>query len=739
MNKQFIFISIALTAAVSAVFLCISVFGENQAMIVIDDVAAYYYIRKSYVWMAACFFCLSMIIVRRFHALYINKRRDAERFMLKAEEILRLLVNDTPDLIFFKDAEGRYLEINDSSLELFGFDRESSKGMKKNQLDELSPLYRQISGNCSTMDMKAWEQGSIIRSTEIITMPDGETRSYDIIKSPVFYKNGKRKGIVTLARDISDYKKTEQKLERKEKILRATLNATDDGILVVDNNRQILDGNDMYFSMWKIPYDIYSLNNEAANIKFIMKQLVDPDNFEAWVNFTYEIPISEYYQAELLDGRVFDIYSAPLMDKGHMIGRVWSFRDITARVSAENELQRSEERYRTLVELSPDAIFVSTQEKIAFSNIAGIKLLGADSMEEIYQKSIHDFVHQDRRNLTGQSFSDIINGKVKKLVVDHEIVQLNGKSIEIEAVCSIVPYKGENAVMCVVRDISERRNNEDIKRRIDENLQLVNKTLEYDKIRTEYFANISHEIKTPLNVIIGTLQLFELIINDQHENEGFDRLAKYNSIMKHNCFRLLRMFNNLIYITEVDSGFIDMNYQNHDLVQILKNLMSVSGRFVERKGAHLETSMNPLSLRIACDAEKIKRVLLNLLSNAVKFTEKGDEIRVSLYNDEDYAYISVKDTGIGIEENMKGAIFERFRQVDKSFTRKCEGSGIGLYLAKSLVEMHGGSIEVISEYGKGSEFIMKLPIWFIGNEEIAAAGTLSTNIDMVSIEFSDIY
>jgi signal transduction histidine kinase len=105
------------------------------------------------------------------------------------------------------------------------------------------------------------------------------------------------------------------------------------------------------------------------------------------------------------------------------------------------------------------------------------------------------------------------------------------------------------------------------------------------------------------------------------------------------------------------------------------------------------------------------------------------------------AYISIKDTGIGIPEDMREIIFQKFRQVDKSFTRSCEGSGIGLSLAKSLVEMHNGSIDVISEYGKGSEFIIKLPLFHINDDEIAATADQTANMcmDAVDIEFSDIY
>jgi signal transduction histidine kinase len=146
-------------------------------------------------------------------------------------------------------------------------------------------------------------------------------------------------------------------------------------------------------------------------------------------------------------------------------------------------------------------------------------------------------------------------------------------------------------------------------------------------------------------------------------------------------------------------------------------------------------------METACDYDKIERVILNLLSNAVKFTEKGGRISISLYSKNNCAYISVKDTGIGIPDEMKEVIFQRFRQVDKSFTRKCEGSGIGLSLAKSLVEMHHGSIKVKSKYGKGSEFIVKLPLILLDDNEIAAAveDTASVCIDRTKIEFSDIY
>ncbi len=741
MKKWRVFFGFLLIFAITAFLSCLIVHGSSDVRAFFDDPTTFYKIKKSVVLAVVISFFLILLLAQIIVLTTVNKRRDADISLMGSEDVLRILINGTPDLIFFKDADGRYLEINDSMLRLFGFDTKSYKGKLKQELDESSLLYKSVSGSCLISDEKAWNKGSIYRTTEIIDMSDGAKRIYDVIKAPIFYKDGRRKGIVTMARDITTYKEAEEKLEKKEKILRATLNATDDGILVVDNNGRVLEANDLFYNMWNIPFDVYSLNSAAANQKFIKKQLINPDTFEAWVNFTYEVPETEHYTAELKDKRIYDIFSPPLMHKDHMIGRVYSCRDITARLNAEMELHKSEERYRTLVELSPDAIFVSVDGKVVFTNMAGVKILGAKDREDIYEKSIQDIVHPDTKALMEKHLNGIINGEEKKSMFEHRIVRFDGQCIDTESVCSVVPYRGEKAVMCVVRDISERKRNEELKHKMDENMKLVRETLEYDKLKTEFFANISHEVKTPLNIIIGALQLSEHILNDKKDKDKFEKLTKYTAIMRQNCFRLLRLLNNLIYITEIDSGFVDMHVQNHDLVQIVKNLMSAASKFIENKGVQLELTIDVTSLETACDAEKIERVLLNLLSNAIKFTEEGDKICVSLYSMKNCAYISVKDTGIGIPDEMKEIIFQRFRQVDKSFTRKCEGSGIGLYLVKSLVEMHNGSVRVKSEYGKGSEFIVKLPMMLMNDDEIAAAveETASVCMDMVNIEFSDIY
>ncbi|MDF2879427.1 MAG: sensor signal transduction histidine kinase, partial [Clostridia bacterium] len=145
---------------------------------------------------------------------------------------------------------------------------------------------------------------------------------------------------------------------------------------------------------------------------------------------------------------------------------------------------------------------------------------------------------------------------------------------------------------------------------------------------------------------------------------------------------------------------------------------------------------------VACDSDKIERIILNLLSNAIKFTKSGGKIEVTLADADDTIKISIKDTGIGIPKEKQNFIFERFIQIDKSLSRNREGSGIGLSLVKSLVELHNGNISVNSVHGQGSEFIIVLPAFVLPQAEVSLdfpSAPIESKIDRINIEFSDIY
>lgn len=185
---------------------------------------------------------------------------------------------------------------------------------------------------------------------------------------------------------------------------------------------------------------------------------------------------------------------------------------------------------------------------------------------------------------------------------------------------------------------------------------------------------------------------------------------------------------------------LKLNLHNHNIVSIVEDITLSVGEYVKSRGVNLIFDTDVEEKYMAVDDDKIERIMLNLLSNAVKFTNKDDEILVTVEDNDDFVIISVKDTGVGIPEDKLKMIFDRFAQVDKTLTRNREGSGIGLSLVKTLTEMHGGNIKVNSKLEEGSEFIIELPVTLVEeNEEVSITQYNDSKVDKVLIEFSDIY
>ena len=259
--------------------------------------------------------------------------------------------------------------------------------------------------------------------------------------------------------------------------------------------------------------------------------------------------------------------------------------------------------------------------------------------------------------------------------------------------------------------------------------------------KSEFIANMSHELRTPINVTLAGVQLFELYLKSDIYFDK-EKSAKHLKAMKRNCMRLLRLVNNLIDTTKIDAGFYEPNFRNQDIVSLIKRIaMSVSD-YAKQRNINLSFFTDVEEMLILCDVDMIERIMLNIISNAIKFTE--NYVEINIYNKESTVVISVKDNGIGIEEENQNIIFERYKQVSKLFTRENEGSGIGLSLTKSLVEMHDGNISVKSEYGKGSEFIIELPAQYDFSKECIVyndneAEDKDKFIEKMNVEFSDIY
>jgi signal transduction histidine kinase len=229
------------------------------------------------------------------------------------------------------------------------------------------------------------------------------------------------------------------------------------------------------------------------------------------------------------------------------------------------------------------------------------------------------------------------------------------------------------------------------------------KLQELDHLKSQFFANISHEFRTPLTLILAPLESF-LKQSDIPEDQ-----RKHFHIMHQNGLRLLKLINNLLDLAKIDTGKMALSYSKTDLAAFIKGVVSSLTFLAEKKQLRLSFCDEGSPIAFYFDRDKIEKVLLNLIFNAIKFTEPGGRIDLSCGEREGHVLIQVSDTGIGITEENLPKLFNRFTQIDASATRRHEGTGVGLALSKELVELHQGEIWAESEAGSGTVISFTLP------------------------------
>ncbi|MBL4930386.1 PocR ligand-binding domain-containing protein [Clostridium paridis] len=403
---------------------------------------------------------------------------------------------------------------------------------------------------------------------------------------------------------------------------------------------------------------------------------------------------------------------------------------------SKKELAKNQKYLYTIYNSVNDAIFVHDfYGEIIDCNHTATTMFGYSNVELI-NMNINDLM-SEKSILTKiqlmQSFQKA--RKNDAIVFECIFTTKDGNEFWVELNTSVIKFDENEDIITTIRDITDRKLAE---------LASQKEAYELENLRTEFFGNISHELKTPLNIIFGVTQIVEMEM--QNKDKPIDREKVLNNlkIEKQNCFRLLRLINNLIDSTKLDSGYFELNMVNCNIINVVEEITLSVAEYINSNNISLTFDTDVEEKIIACDLDKIERIILNLLSNAVKFTPAGGDIFVNILDGKEYITITVEDTGIGIPPQKLNIIFDRFRQVDKSFARNHEGSGIGLSLVKSLVEMHGGDIDVESKYGIGTKFIIKIPIKIADNitreESNKQVNSMIDNcVERIRIEFSDIY
>lgn len=386
--------------------------------------------------------------------------------------------------------------------------------------------------------------------------------------------------------------------------------------------------------------------------------------------------------------------------------------------------------YEGIFENMPDAVTIRENDKIIYINDSYKNFFNIKNKNDLMGKSIYDIV--DSASYEKIKEKDKILSKENILKPRHNTYTINGITIECEEIGVKLKDTYKDLYLFILRDIKYRKEYENM-------IVKLKQKEEDEKLKNQFFTNISHEFKTPVNVIYSAMQMQEKCI----EEGNLTGCGKYTSSIRQNCFRLIRLINNILDINKIESGYYSPAKKIVNIVEKVENITESIIDYASFKGIEVIFDTTEEEIFCYCDEDSLERIVLNLISNAIKYNEYGGFIFINIEKDNDKVKIFFRDNGCGIENERIESIFNRFERGDTTLYRKTEGSGIGLNLVKSMVEINGGNIVIDSEIGKGTTVKVEFPVvqynvedYYRLQDEFTFENTL---VSKVEIEFSDIY
>ena len=438
------------------------------------------------------------------------------------------------------------------------------------------------------------------------------------------------------------------------------------------------------------------------------------------------------------DGTLVDvsIWTSPLRDDaGNITGIMTELADITERKRAERDrvqLLASEQasraeagiekRYKKLLEAAPDAILeVDRQGRIVLVNVQVEKLFGY-SRAELLGKPIEILIPARFRHHPAHREIYFGDPVMRPMGTGLELYakRADGSEFAVDVTLSPNEVEGADRVICVVRDVTERKRAEEQIQTLNQNLEqgtealiATNKALELqnreveraNRLKDEFLASMSHELRTPLNSIIG----FSDLLAERGDDQFTPKQKRFIGHIQQGARHLLELINDILDLSKIEAGHLELKYEEFNVSAAAAEVLATVRPIAVAKNIEM-TSTFPEGLSLDGDRLRFKQVMYNLLSNAIKFTATGGRVSIACSESGGLAEFCVADNGIGIPAEEHEAIFSSFHQVGTTTKGVREGTGLGLAITKRLVEQHGGRIWVQSEPGKGSSFYFTLPL-----------------------------
>lgn len=488
-------------------------------------------------------------------------------------------------------------------------------------------------------------------------------------------------------------------MERVE-VLQDALNFMEEGIMILNGKGEMVYCSQGLIELLQIDEDGWSQGSKDGIGDSFHCLLMDPKGFFQGLEDRLSKGKDSSLECRLKDGRYLQCQIRHHQWEG-MEYQILRFKDVTRQKDYSHLLWENRRIHKLLLDHIPDALVVEEGMRCLYANHSAARLFGYHSPQKMIGKDLGQCLTEESRKRylgsQGEGRDGGNAGSPFELVVKGE-----DRSRWVEV--TNYSYPCDNRLkLTILKDVTEEKLNRDLWERIQKNEEALAKKNMQERLSSEFYSNLSHDLKTPVNVI----SIIGKMLKSQQGNLN-SSVKRYVEILENNCQRLIKIVNESILLDRVENECLNIRRQPCKMIELLEEITQSIIPYAEEKGIQVIFDTNAEECIVETDANLIERVLLNLLSNSLKFTPEGGNILVSVEVSKEELTILVQDSGVGIQKDELPFIFDRYRRASNSKDHR--GNGIGLYIAKKFVEVLGGRIDVSSERGRGSIFKVILPL-----------------------------
>jgi PAS domain S-box-containing protein len=630
----------------------------------------------------------------------IEKKVLVDQKIKQSEKKYRELAELVPDIIFEEDLDYNLTFVNSIGLKKFGYTKKDlENGLNALQMVDPTELKRVKSNILKLLN------GEKISPTEYLLVKKDGTQFHARINSSPIYRNKKIEGLRGVIHDITKTIDAEKKLKESEEKYRFISENANDAIIILNENFHITYLNEIihkkltgYSKSELLDRDFFEFIHpeDTSDAQNILKQSIESGEGIVELRFRHK---DGTYQWNEIKGRKF------INNEGEQNYLLIS-RDISERKLTEQKLKESEEKYRALIKTSPNLIYIFDHEcTIIECNQLAEKYLGRPR-ERIINNKIYDLLSSLTKEKAITTLDHILSNIKQNNFepIDFSYTDSHNNKTWYQLYYSLLNIGDKSYIHVELQDFTKLKEAEEIIKK--ENRRLIR----LDKIRKNLIETTSHELKTPLTSIYGANQLLYELNKDKLSDESMELIE----IARSGSENLKNIILNLLDVSLLESNKFKISKQDFNFVDIVRDCVKNMKYLYRKRGHRIDLNL-PEELYLKVDKSSIERVLINLLSNAIKYTPPNGIITIKLNKEDMFAELSISDTGIGLTENDIKKLFKKFSVIKKSEAMGIElskdGTGLGLYICKEIVELHNGQIWAVSEgKEKGSTFFIKLPL-----------------------------